>query len=91
MTRSIEAIAQRVPLAPKEKSDTASGHATAIDGLEVTRDKDRLALQDNRLNAAAGDSKTKRLPSQAVPARDGGSSRVPSRREGAANETEEVE
>jgi len=73
----IEAIAQGVPLAPEEQGDTAGGYTAAIDGFKVAGNKDGLALRNNRLNAAAGDSKTKRLPRHAVPARDGRSRRAP--------------
>jgi len=49
VTGHIEAIAQGVPLAPEEQG--------AIDGLKIAGSKDGLALRNNRLNAAAGDSR----------------------------------
>jgi hypothetical protein len=71
MTRSIKTVAKRIPAAPKEERNTACSHATAIDGIKVTRNKDGEALRNNSLNAAAGHSKTKRLPGNAVPTGDG--------------------
>ena len=88
MARSIEAIAQRVPAATEEKSDTASGDATSIDSLKVTRYKDGLALRDDGLYTATTDSETERLPGDAVPASNRRSRRAPSSRESASNKTE---
>ena len=59
VARSIEAIAQRVTAATEEKSDAASGDATSIDRLKVTRYKDGLALRDDekaRLQADLGEA-----------------------------------
>ena len=88
MARSIEAIAQRVPAATKEKSDAASGDATSIDRLKVTRYKDGLALRHDGLHTATTDSEAERLPGEAVPASNRRSRRAPSSRESASNKTE---
>lgn len=88
MTRSIEAIAQRVPAATEEKSDAASGDATSIDRLKVTRYKDGLALRDDGLHTATADSEAERLPGEAIPASNRRSRRAPSSRESASNKTE---
>jgi hypothetical protein len=88
MAWSIEAIAQRVPAAPKEESDTTSSDATAIDCLKITSNKDRQSLCDDCLNAAAANSKTKRLPVYAIPTSNRRSSSTSSSRECAADETE---
>ncbi len=88
MTRSIQAIAQRVPAATEEKSDAASGDATSIDRLKVTRYKDGLALRDDGLHTATADSEAERLPGEAIPASNRRSRRAPSSRESASNKTE---
>jgi hypothetical protein len=70
VARSIEAVAKRVPAAPKEEGNTARSHAAAIDSIKITSYKYGKALSNYCLHAAAGHSETERLPGQAVPTGD---------------------
>jgi hypothetical protein len=56
MARSIKTIAQRIPAAPEEESNSTGGDTTAIDGIKIASYKNGKALSNDCLHTATGNT-----------------------------------